>query len=437
MLRFLLKFSTGAAMIDRIRFWWRSLVRGVNWLNGAAGWLGLVVVILGIAAGIAVPLVFHVSHWLTAVVLISLLAVSVLEGSYDEWKKVNDRWTDAQKAFISRQDSIAAQLGDDKPPVRLQGIRGLARLADEWQDNRQESINSLCQFLKTMPCEPDPGEDAPSAQRAAFKANREVRHTVIGVIAEHLRSGAPTTWQGLNFDFSGVVFDGGDFSGAEFSGGTVNFTSAEFKCGTVDFSRAAFSGGTVNFDDAKFTGRVNFDKAEFSGSHVSFCRAEFSDGTVSFTSLSVYDPRSVRFTRGTVDFGRANFTGSKVDFSGAEFSGATVSFFGAKFAEREVSFCSAEFKSGTVDFRRAGFFRTRRESKEISFLPDRESNETICNTVSFDYARFTGGTVDFSQNLRFAAVDFRGVRISDWINPPQFDSGAPVMLPAESGEAPS
>jgi Pentapeptide repeats (9 copies) len=40
----------------------------------------------------------------------------------------------------------------------------------------------------------------------------------------------------LIFDFTGVVFDGGDFDGAQFSGGTVNFGGAQFSGGTVDFS---------------------------------------------------------------------------------------------------------------------------------------------------------------------------------------------------------
>jgi pentapeptide repeat protein len=74
-----------------------------------------------------------------------------------------------------------------------------------------------------------------------------VRHTVIRVIAAHLREDAVVSWQGLNFDFTGVVFDGGDFHGAQFSGGTVSFRGAHFSGVVVDFSDAEFSGGTVDF----------------------------------------------------------------------------------------------------------------------------------------------------------------------------------------------
>ena len=141
----------------------------------------------------------------------------------------------------------------------------MAGLADDWAENRQTCVDVLCAYLR-MPHEPDPGQDAPEPQRLAFHASREVRHTIIRVITAHLKNGAAMSWQGLNFDFTGVVVDGGDFSGARFSGGTVDFSGAEFSGGTVDFSRARFSGGTVDFSLAEFSGgTVNFTVAQFSG----------------------------------------------------------------------------------------------------------------------------------------------------------------------------
>jgi hypothetical protein len=89
-----------------------------------------------------------------------------------------------------------------------------------------------------MPYEPDPDQDPPGPRQLAFEAIREVRHTVIRVITAHLQRGAAVSWQGLNFDFTGVTFDGGDFRLAQFSGGTANFSAAQFSGGTVDFSEA-------------------------------------------------------------------------------------------------------------------------------------------------------------------------------------------------------
>ena len=97
-----------------------------------------------------------------------------------------------------------------------------------------------------MPYEPEPGEDALGADRLAFRGDREVRHTVIRVIGTHLRPSAKVSWQGLDYDFTGVVFDGGDFANAQFSGGMVSFSGAEFSGGTVSFSGARFSGAEVN-----------------------------------------------------------------------------------------------------------------------------------------------------------------------------------------------
>src|ERR1700750_2330790 len=108
----------------------------------------------------------------------------------------------------------------------------MAGLTDDWAENRQTCADVLCAYLR-MPYEPDPGQDAPELQRLSFQAIREVRHTVIRIITAHLQKDAAVSWQGLNFDFTGVVFDGGDFSGAEFSGGAVRFDNAEFSGGRI------------------------------------------------------------------------------------------------------------------------------------------------------------------------------------------------------------
>jgi hypothetical protein len=89
-------------MLDRLKFWWSSLSRGVGQLYNAAGWLALIVLILGVAAGIAVPLVFSLSLWLTAVVLMGLFIVVVLEGTYRVWHAAEQE-RDAAKGEIERR----------------------------------------------------------------------------------------------------------------------------------------------------------------------------------------------------------------------------------------------------------------------------------------------------------------------------------------------
>jgi hypothetical protein len=235
------------------------------------------------------------------------------------------------RTLNERFATAAGQLGDDQPAaVRMAGVYAMAGLADDWPENRQTCVDVLCGYLR-MPYEPDPGGEAPGLERLAFRASREVRHTVIRVITAHLRDGAAVSWQGLDFDFTGVVFDGGDFIGVRFSDGTVNFDYAKFSGGTVNFDYAVFSGGVIGFRGA-----------EFPGGAVSFGNAVFSGGVVDF--------RSAVFSGGAVSFGNAVFSGSGVSFVGAVFSGGTISFVGAVFSGSGVSFGNAVFSGGEVDF---------------------------------------------------------------------------------------
>src|SRR5690349_17559281 len=95
-------------MDDRTRFWWNSLSRGISELYDAAGWVGLIVLILGVGAGIAVPLVFSLSPWLTAVVLLGLFLLTMAEGAYHVWQEVNRQ----RLAALSERDAAISQIED-------------------------------------------------------------------------------------------------------------------------------------------------------------------------------------------------------------------------------------------------------------------------------------------------------------------------------------
>lgn len=212
------------------------------------------------------------------------------------------------RTLNERFATAAEQLGSDKAAVRLAGALAMAGLADDWQESRQICVDVLCAYLR-MPYKPDPGDMASELERLDFRASHEVRRTIIKVITAHLRDHAAKSWQGLNFDFTGAVFDGGDFSFAEFSGGTVSFWHAEFPGREVIlFDSANFSGGEVDFTGAHFSGgAVSFDGAQFSGGEVYFTSARFSSGRVDFSNA--------KFSGGPIDFSAAQFAGSKVDFS--------------------------------------------------------------------------------------------------------------------------
>jgi uncharacterized protein YjbI with pentapeptide repeats len=258
------------------------------------------------------------------------------------------------RTLNERFATAAEQLGSDKPAVRLAGVYAMAGLADDWEENRQTCVDVLCAYLH-MPYEPDPGQDASAAQILAFQATREVRHTVIRVIAAHLKKDAAVRWQGLDFDFTGVVFDGGEFTGAQFTGGLVSFATAQFTGDAVFFGDVQFSGAEVRFTDAQFTGgTVWLSGAEFSGSTVYFVRARFGGATVylggaQFTGGTVYFS-GAQFTAGTVDFSFAEFSGGRVTFGGAVFLGGEIDFAVTKFSGSIVDFGNAQFSGATVDF---------------------------------------------------------------------------------------
>ncbi|MFF7468283.1 pentapeptide repeat-containing protein [Streptomyces sp. NPDC008092] len=279
---------------------------------------------------------------------------------------------EATRLHTERFTTAVAQLGDVSAAVRLGGVHALAGLADDAPTRglRQTCIDVLCAYLRLpYTAEADLPADDDEA-RHAYLSMRQVRHTVIRLISDHLRLAPidPHSWQGHDFDLTEVTFDGGDFSAVEFSGSKVTFAGARFSAGTVTFYAARFSGGTVDFSRARFSGgRVTFTGAEFSGGTVEFAGVQFSDGIVTFA-------RS-HFVGGTVDFADAQFYGSIVNFSHTPFSGSRVTFTDVEFSGGTVEFAGARFSDGMVSFARSQFSD---------------------GTVTFSDAWFPGGTVDFT-----------------------------------------
>lgn len=213
------------------------------------------------------------------------------------------------------------QLGHDNPSVRLGGVHAMTTVADDWdsREGRQMCIDVLCSYLR-MPVadEPSPGE-APD-DHLAWRAFREVRHTILRIIAAHLRpDGSAVGWQGHDFDLRGITVDlDWDLTGAVFPDDS-----------TFDLSGAIFSAGRVNLGNADFIGgTVSFVEAEFAGATVGFHGARFTDGTVSFDNAG--------FTAGDIHFDDAAFEGGDVRFDRAEFVGGTVDFDGARFTTSDV-----------------------------------------------------------------------------------------------------
>ncbi|WP_215187807.1 pentapeptide repeat-containing protein [Streptomyces sp. McG8] len=254
---------------------------------------------------------------------------------------------EATRLHTERFTTAVAQLGDPSEAVRLGGVHALAGLANDapTRDLRQTCIDVLCAYLR-LPyvAEGDLPLDDVDA-RHSFLALREVRHTIIRIIRDHLRLPAdrPHSWQGHDFDFTGVAFDGGDFSEAVFSAGAVSFQRAIFLSGFVSFRDARFCGASVNFNEARFLGgTVTFRSAEFCGSET-FALAEFAGvtGAVQFSRASM--------SGGQLNFVHAGFLEGAVRFPHFKMTGGTLAFTGSALAFNcRITFFAATFSGGTV-----------------------------------------------------------------------------------------
>lgn len=358
---------------------------------------------------------------------------------------------DDQRLFSSRYQDAADLLGHDKAAVRLAGIYAMARLADDWIEQRQQSIDVLCAYLR-LPYDP----------KTAEPGEREVRLTVIRLISEHLQAdAAPQSWRGRRLDFTGAVFDGGDFTGAIFDrgegnlsgsvptrvddpqvavpleerSGAVSFAGAEFRGDVtfrgvrfgaiISFAGAIFSSGATRFHGAQFEGRVSFNEAMFVGATVDFRAASFlPESTVSFFGAN--------FTSGIIQFG-AKFKGGRVSFSSAKFSGSMVNFgtgmgirilavpgATAEFDGGEVSFRAAEFSSGIVSFAGATFGARFSSLFHGILKPDPAEMR-----VTFENSRFAGGTVIFD------GAQFNGIGV-DLQTAQVVGDGVPPVLPVDA-----
>lgn len=340
----------------------------------------------------------------TTVTALTLVG-AVLAGLYAYRKQLLDEGAshraDATQ-LAERYTKAAEQLGHDQAAVRLAGVYAMARLADDWQEQRRVCVDVLCAYLR-MPYETGTGAEG------YMKGEREVRLTIIRTIRDHLQDPTEaTTWCGYDLDFTGAVFDGGDFSGARFTGGVTDFSRATLS-GLVDFTCASFIGGTLNFSRATFSGLVDFSSVIVSGGSVDFYSARFlSDSLVNFNkaTLSGGNVRffGAMFPGGAVSFDRAAFSGGTVDFESAVLSDGRIDFFGATFSGGRAGFSHTAFSEGRVNFGNVTFSDGTWDFSSAAFSD---------GTLDFRSATLSGGKVDFTGAAFYSEmIDFRHATLS-------------------------
>ncbi|MER5918368.1 hypothetical protein ABT124_51220 [Streptomyces sp. NPDC001982] len=112
---------------------------------------------------------------------------------------------DRTRLHTERFTAAVTQLGDDSHAVRLGGVHALAGLADDapTPELRQTAIDVLCAYLRLPYTAATDLPDDDANARHAYLALREVRHTVIRLIRDHLRPPPEhsSSWQVLQSHF--------------------------------------------------------------------------------------------------------------------------------------------------------------------------------------------------------------------------------------------
>ncbi|MEU1428458.1 pentapeptide repeat-containing protein [Nocardia sp. NPDC005746] len=343
---------------------------------------------------------------------------------------------DAERGrFAEVFGAAAGQLGDPDVAVRIAGVYAMAGVADEFSARwrRQQCVDVLCGYLR-LPYQPEEGashlvsksqriEDHGTAVERVYtyrQNDRQVRDTIVRVIAEHLRPSAETRWSSCDFDFTDAVFENADFRYAVFAGRNTRFTNAMFLSGrTVTFEQARFLGKRVTFRGAIFRSAAVFDRAVFA--HTAVDRADRDDTAATFAEATFgsggsFEGAEFRGTRTAFDrttfagertsFANAVFAADQTTFERAVFDGERITFTGAEFIGARVTFADSRFytESSSFDCARLGTqirWRTGR-TQEVSF-----ARTEYHGTVSFADTVFGGRKVVFAGGDFFGDISFR------------------------------
>ena len=129
----------------------------------------------------------------------------------------------------------ASLLGHEKAAVRLAGVYAIARLADDWPEQRQTCVDVLSAYMRV------PADNALSPHE--LEGDWQIRQTIFGIVEAHVRNPASAdSWSSMGFNFRGAQFKPFTFHGGVFE-------------------------KYVNFDDAVFEGEHQFVGTDFRGGH--------------------------------------------------------------------------------------------------------------------------------------------------------------------------
>lgn len=300
-----------------------------------------------------------------------------------------------QGRFIEGFGAAAKQLGDSDVAVRLAGVYAMAGVADQAPRlKRQQCIDVLCSYLR-LPYSPELGNNhqlsrslkKPVRRKGGFEEelkfqyrqnDREVRQTIVRVIAAHLQKKSISSWSSYDFDFTGAHLEEPDFGDVTFGGKITSFRGAIFSGVQTWFTGTTFSSENTWFEGVTFsTDYAYFDGATFSSDNTLFSGATFGGNNTSFTGAT--------FSGMSTHFSEATFSGESTSFADVTFSGETTSFRGASFSSEDTSFYGATFSSENTWFDGVTFGGRETEFTDATF----SGENTSFNGTDFGFGRIT------------------------------------------------
>jgi hypothetical protein len=178
-------------------------------------------------------------------------------------------------ALAKRYQEAATQLGQDKVAVRLAGVYAMARLADDWPEQRQTCIDVLCAYLR-MPRHQETAQGVEEGEK-------QVRIALLRVIGDHLDAERSINWCDCDFDFSYAELSGISWSEPTFRK-QPNFSNTHFT-EFMAMNKPQFLNG-VDFVFAKFGGLLQIQNAHIPGGDVVLHGAEVRTGVFTTSFLS-------------------------------------------------------------------------------------------------------------------------------------------------------
>lgn len=144
------------------------------------------------------------------------------------------------EALSKRYQDAAEQLGHTAAAVRLAGAFALARLADEWEEQRQSCVAVLCACLRMAPKMTDQRvDDGEHSLYLPEDGDMEVRRTICGLISSRLTDKG--LWSTYNFNLTGASLPDLKIRNATINGQFI--MNRATLSGTCEMTRMTFNGG--------------------------------------------------------------------------------------------------------------------------------------------------------------------------------------------------